>query len=575
MPSSTFLDIRQSVYRPAPVIIGAASINQNVNVLLGNIDTQLQKLFGDRNAIMTDGGILSLSANGQTLSFTQNARLVFNSTAVGGTPISVNLGSASVTFTATGYLWYAVADRVGGTATLFTVSGATGLPTATFANQEVFLLGVRLDSADGTKGVYLRGGTIIFAGQSVRIGGPSALDNYFSIANASDTTKQIVFSTGTAITGKTLTLQSSITNNRTITFPDTTDTLVTLNFAQTLTNKILSFLQTNVTTDATTTGSTATLQAADITVGVTRLTNGSLVSVSGIPAGASGQVLTIENQTGTAISILNDNAGATAANRIFTGTNGTVNVPSNATLVFTYDTTASRWMLTGGPTGSITTVGTYDSLSGVANGAQISGNSIFFQSASATVPGMVNITTQTFAGHKTFQNGATIPQLTTDTITLDSGIGNTIQDVNIGGTFVTQFSGAVAVNGHSSAVISGNSAGTLFNFFDPSFTLFPFPVGYGEYNSFRPLFMMLLVQTNATGNIIAVTASTGTFTITNNGGGDNHIVFPAAFDVQPFVLLTPQGNTAFAYRIESVTTTDFHFVSSGAQFFGFLIFGGG
>ena len=40
-----------------------------------------------------------------------------------------------------------------------------------------------------------------------------------------------------------------------------------------------------VTSDATTTGSSATLQSTDINYGVIRLTNGSLLSVGNIPAG--------------------------------------------------------------------------------------------------------------------------------------------------------------------------------------------------------------------------------------------------------------------------------------------------
>ena len=113
----------------------------------------------------------------------------------------------------------------------------------------------------------------------------------------------------------------------------------------------LPFVQTSVVTDSTTTGSATTLQTSDILDGVVRLTNSSLVSISGIPAGASGQQITIENQTGNPIVINNNDAGATAANRIYTGTGGTVSMSANATYSFVYDTANSRWMLVGG-TGS-------------------------------------------------------------------------------------------------------------------------------------------------------------------------------------------------------------------------------
>ncbi len=55
----------------------------------------------------------------------------------------------------------------------------------------------------------------------------------------------------------------------------------------------------------------------------------------------------------------------------------------------------------------VTTVGALDGGTANANGATISGTSIYLQSASATYPGLVNTTTQTFAGNKTFSNNLT------------------------------------------------------------------------------------------------------------------------------------------------------------------------
>ena len=99
-------------------------------------------------------------------------------------------------------------------------------------------------------------------------------------------------------------------------------------------------------TDSTTTGSNASLQA--FTTGIVRLTNASLSSVSGIPAGSSGQILIVENKTGNQITINNEETTPTAANRIQTGSGGSVSMPNNATFAFTYDTTSSRGQLTGG-----------------------------------------------------------------------------------------------------------------------------------------------------------------------------------------------------------------------------------
>lgn len=58
----------------------------------------------------------------------------------------------------------------------------------------------------------------------------------------------------------------------------------------------------------------------------------------------------------------------------------------------------------GGGGSGVDTVGAYDTQPAVADGAQIIGTTIFFQSASALFPGMVNTGTQTFAGAKTFDS---------------------------------------------------------------------------------------------------------------------------------------------------------------------------
>lgn len=110
----------------------------------------------------------------------------------------------------------------------------------------------------------------------------------------------------------------------------------------------IPFLQTSVITDSTTTGANATLTAADILNGVVRLTNASLTSVGGIPAGGSGQFLIIENKTGASVTINDEDTVVTAANRILTGLSGPVTMLNDSTFAFTYDTTSSRWMLTGG-----------------------------------------------------------------------------------------------------------------------------------------------------------------------------------------------------------------------------------
>src|SRR5690606_6655615 len=68
----------------------------------------------------------------------------------------------------------------------------------------------------------------------------------------------------------------------------------------------------------------------------------------------------------------------------------------------------SVWVTTVSLSGSmINVVGTIDSQTKSADGAVVVGNAIYFQTADASVPGMVSTGSQTFAGDKTF-NGEII-----------------------------------------------------------------------------------------------------------------------------------------------------------------------
>jgi microcystin-dependent protein len=337
----TEFDIRQSVLRSALNMAGTA-VNATVDTILIANDPMIGKLFEDRNIAIYGGGIIAVPAAGTSVTFSANLFLHVNSQIAGGTPTSINLGSATASFPANLTMLYAVINRVGGTAVL--TAAATSLPAVSNANQEVVLIAKRVDASDGTKRVYFRNGFTLSAGQSARLGGVGTVfANEFSVVDATDTTKAILFQASGAATTTSTTLAFTQTANRVITFPDATTTVVGTDTTQTLSNKQIQF---SVSTDSTTTGSDATLQA--FTTGVIRLTNVSLLSVGGIPAGASGQLVIIENKTGNQVTINNEDLSDTAANRIQTGTGAPVSMPSNATFMFTYDTTAARWELTGG-----------------------------------------------------------------------------------------------------------------------------------------------------------------------------------------------------------------------------------
>ncbi len=107
------------------------------------------------------------------------------------------------------------------------------------------------------------------------------------------------------------------------------------------------------------------------------------------------------------------------------GTNGAMYYNSNSGKFRCYENSAWKDCDTTGA-GGVTTVGTIDTQTPSANGAVISGSSIYLQSASATEPGLVNTTTQSFAGTKTFTGDVNIGDATSDTITFTGRVNSHI-----------------------------------------------------------------------------------------------------------------------------------------------------
>jgi hypothetical protein len=317
------ISTRQSRQNAVLPMIGN-SANEQLDSLLTKVDGQLSKLFEDRNILLAGGGLISNNSASTSISFTVALSLHVNSLVAGGSPSIIDLTSTSRAFSADGRMLYAVINRTAGTASV-TADSAT-LPAQTSANQEVVLIAKRIGTS-----IYFRNGAVIPAGQSSVFGrAGSVLDSEFQVQDSADQTiKMILDAAGS--TGTSTTLASSQTANRVLTLPDSTDTLVGKATTDNLTNKTLQFLRQAVATDSSTTGANTTLGA--FTTGIVRLTNASLTSLSGLPAGLSGQRITIENVTGNPVSINNDEATATAANRIYTGTGGNVTMNNNATLI--------------------------------------------------------------------------------------------------------------------------------------------------------------------------------------------------------------------------------------------------
>lgn len=70
--------------------------------------------------------------------------------------------------------------------------------------------------------------------------------------------------------------------------------------------------------------------------------------------------------------------------------------------------------------GDVTTVGAFNGGTANVNGASITSPDIFFQTASASFPGMVDTTTQTFAGNKTFSGQTAISNTSTTALIINS-----------------------------------------------------------------------------------------------------------------------------------------------------------
>jgi len=129
--------------------------------------------------------------------------------------------------------------------------------------------------------------------------------------------------------------------------------------------------------------------------------------------GTTTQTVVLPNATtlfnGTQYTVMNRSTGVVTVN--FNGGSLAATLPGGSQVTFTLinnGTSAGVWDVTTYP---VNTIGTFDGQAGSANGLVISGSQLFAQSATALVPGMVNITTQTFAGAKTFSTSIATPSL--------------------------------------------------------------------------------------------------------------------------------------------------------------------
>lgn len=121
--------------------------------------------------------------------------------------------------------------------------------------------------------------------------------------------------------------------------------LGTNTFFKVTTSGVVSFAK-SICTNRLDVASAATITALSSANTLVKLTGVTATTIQGITAGADGQHMKIINLTGANMTIANENAGATAANRITTMTGADVATTGNGAAELVYDTGSSRWICT-------------------------------------------------------------------------------------------------------------------------------------------------------------------------------------------------------------------------------------
>lgn len=134
---------------------------------------------------------------------------------------------------------------------------------------------------------------------------------------------------------------------------------------------------------------------------------------------------------------------------------GTLALTLDTDTLYAFNIGSGMWLPLGSPS-AVLSIGAIDSQAPGANGATLNIDALIMQSASATFPGLVNNTTQTFSGNKTF----------TGTIAASNLSGTNTGDVTIGTANGLSIVGQVLSLGLSSTSTTGALSSTDWNTFN-------------------------------------------------------------------------------------------------------------
>jgi hypothetical protein len=107
--------------------------------------------------------------------------------------------------------------------------------------------------------------------------------------------------------------------------------------------------------------SAATITALSSTKSEVRITGATATALQGItaPASSKSKLLILLNVSSATITVQNENAGATAANRIKTTDAADLSVAAGSSVIFIYDTTQSRWIVLSSGSGGSSASGVF------------------------------------------------------------------------------------------------------------------------------------------------------------------------------------------------------------------------